>query len=115
MPLLAWMRGFRNAVKGERRGHPRRRILVPVRLLTEEREYHAALRNISTGGALLAGAGLPPAGTRVTLVRGRSEAAAEMVWNGIERAGLRFDTVDGEASLLAARTPAMPGGNAGKR
>lgn len=48
------------------------------------------VRNLSPGGAFVDGAGLPPRGTNVRLVRGSLGVAGEVAWQDDGHAGLRF-------------------------
>ncbi len=48
------------------------------------------VRNLSTTGALIEGADLPPVGTEIFLRRANLEAAGTAVWSEAERAGLSF-------------------------
>lgn len=58
--------------------------------------YYAAgqapvrVRNLSPGGALVEGSGLPHPGSRVRLRRGQLQASGEVMWSSNGRAGLRF-------------------------
>lgn len=48
------------------------------------------VRNLSTTGALVEGADVPPVGTRIILRRGTLEAAGSVAWAGTGKAGLTF-------------------------
>jgi len=50
------------------------------------------VRNLSSTGALIEGAGLPATGTKVTLRRGESTASGIIVWCSNGKAGLRMDS-----------------------
>lgn len=49
------------------------------------------VRNLSEHGALIDGSGLPPAGSRIQLVRGRLTTVGDLAWVGAGQAGLNFD------------------------
>lgn len=49
------------------------------------------VRNLSSTGALIEGAGLPATGTNVTLRRGESTASGIIVWCSNGKAGLKMD------------------------
>ena len=48
------------------------------------------VRNMSSSGALVEGAALPPAGTQCRLIRGDISLEAEVVWLHANRVGLQF-------------------------
>lgn len=56
------------------------------------------VRNLSEHGALVDGSGLPPAGSRIKLTRGRLTTVGDLAWSGSGQAGLNFDaTIDLDA------------------
>ncbi|MDZ4308775.1 hypothetical protein [Allopontixanthobacter sp.] len=62
------------------------------------------IRNLSSTGALIEGAGLPATGTKVTLRRGESSASGIVVWSSNGKAGLRMDSrVDVSAWMPGGR------------
>lgn len=62
------------------------------------------VRNLSSTGALIEGAGLPATGTNVTLRRGESIASGIIVWCSNGKAGLRMDSqVDVSAWMPGGR------------
>jgi hypothetical protein len=50
------------------------------------------VRNLSEHGALVDGSGLPPAGSRIKLMRGKFATIGELAWAGAGQAGLNFES-----------------------
>ena len=72
------------------RAEPRTNMFVMAALVTATSRESVKVRNMSAGGALVEGAGLPKAGTPCLLHRGEISLEASVVWARPGRAGLRF-------------------------
>lgn len=83
----------------------------PVFLVGELRwpghELVVRIRNISVGGVLVQGDGLPPTGTRLDFRRAALTVRAEVVWSEAGFAGLRFDHAMVQSGLLRS-VPLQP-------
>jgi hypothetical protein len=66
------------------------------------------IRNISAGGVLVQGDGLPPTGTSLDFRRADLTVRAEVVWSEAKFAGLRFDNAMIQAGLLRSVPPHPP-------
>lgn len=84
--------GAENFVKTEagQRSAKRARVLIAVRLKTAFGEIEARLRDLSRKGALVECARVPPAGSEVTFVRGKTVVPARVAWAADGRVGLEF-------------------------
>lgn len=99
----------------EARRYARQPMLLAARLIlvTGERTIH--IRDLSVGGARIAGEDLPPVGTDVMLKRGEFESFGRIAWLSHGQAGIAFDELlDDEAVETVQRpaqaaTPARPG------
>jgi hypothetical protein len=74
------------------RAQARSNVFLAAALVVGTAAVPVRLRNLSTRGALLDGASLPPAGARVRLLRGELSADGEIAWQSRGQAGLRFDS-----------------------
>lgn len=99
----------------EARRYARQPMLLAARLIlvTGERAVH--IRDLSVGGARIAGEDLPAVGTDVMLKRGEFESFGRIAWLSHGQAGIAFDELlddeAAEAIQLPARAtaPAKPG------
>lgn len=76
----------------ENRSQGRSNVFLSASLFAGPVPLPVRVRNLSTRGALLDGGSLPPAGTRVRLVRGALNADGQIAWQGHGHAGIRFNT-----------------------
>jgi hypothetical protein len=74
------------------RSQPRSNVFLSAALLVGSAALPVLLRNLSTRGALLDGASLPPAGSQVRVLRGELSADGEIAWQAQDQAGLRFSS-----------------------
>jgi hypothetical protein len=113
------------------RSQPRSNVFLSAALVVGTAAVAVRLRNLSTRGALLDGAALPPAGTHVRVLRGELSADAEIAWEAQGQAGLRFsgeidvekwvrrighrgqERVDEAVAALRAHEPARAGARTG--
>lgn len=72
------------------RSQPRSNVFLAAALIIGTASHPVRLRNLSTRGALLDGPSLPPAGSRVRVLRGELSAEGEIAWQAHDQAGLRF-------------------------
>jgi hypothetical protein len=72
------------------RSQPRSNVFLSAALIVGTAAVPVRLRNLSTRGALLDGPSLPPAGSRVRVLRGELSADGEIAWQDQSQAGLRF-------------------------
>ena len=79
------------ATAEENRSGGRANVFLTATLDCGGRCVPVLIRNISARGALLDGKQLPPAGTRVRLLRGRLSALGEIAWVTEVQGGLKFD------------------------
>lgn len=99
----------------EARRYARQPMLLAARLIlvTGERSVH--IRDLSVGGARIAGEDLPVVGTDVMLKRGDFESFGRIAWLSHGQAGIAFDELlDDEAvetiqKPARASAPAQPG------
>lgn len=97
----------------EARRFARQPMLLAARLIlvTGERAIH--IRDLSVGGARIAGEDLPPVGTDVMLKRGEFESFGQIAWLSHGQAGLAFDELLDDAAVEAIQQPAQTGAQAG--
>jgi hypothetical protein len=76
----------------EGRTNIRTHLFVLATLYTSSSSGAVHIRNMSSTGALVEGAGLPEAGTMVTVKRGRLQASGQVVWRQDRRAGINFSS-----------------------
>ena len=72
------------------RSQPRSNVFLDAVLVVGAAALPVRLRNLSARGALIEGASLPSAGSRVRVLRGELSAEGEMAWQEQGLAGLRF-------------------------
>ena len=99
----------------EARRFARQPMLLAARLVLVSGERSVHVRDLSVGGARIAGEDLPPVGTDVMLKRGDFESFGQIAWLSHGQAGIAFDELlDDEAVEVIQRpaqaaTPAAPG------
>ena len=72
------------------RAEARTNLFVMAKLAAGGSVCTVKVRNISSGGALVEGAALPPPGTPCRLIRGDISLEAQIVWLQASRVGLQF-------------------------
>lgn len=77
--------------KSENRSEGRSNVFLTAALETAAGSAPVRIRNLSSVGALVDGASLPPLGAKVRLLRGRLRADGEIVWQDKANCGIRFD------------------------
>lgn len=82
--------GGANRARSEAPRLPRTNMFIAAVIEFGGCSLPVTIRNLSVDGALVEGPGLPNAGTSVRLVRGSLSAAADVVWGGGQRCGLRL-------------------------
>jgi hypothetical protein len=95
--------GVENFVKSSvssQRQAKRARVLLAGKLQTPYGEVDARLRDISSRGALVECANLPPAGSEVVFSRGPTVVPARVAWTGAGRVGLEFNFPIDENAVL---------------
>jgi hypothetical protein len=96
--------GVENFVNGTssvgNRSTKRARVLLAAKLETPFGEVDARLRDLSRKGALVECLEVPPVGTEVTFVRGKSRIPARVAWATSDRIGLEFHCMIDEHELL---------------
>lgn len=105
--------GVENFVNGAssvgNRSSKRARVLLAAKLETPFGEVDARLRDLSRKGALVECLQVPPAGTEVTFVRGKTRVPARVAWAANDRVGLEFHCMIDEHELLVQLgKPAAP-------
>jgi hypothetical protein len=70
---------------------PRTALLLAATIDHTGRRHPVRIRNLSEGGALIEGSGLPAPGTPLVIRRHQHHVGATLVWRDGDRAGLRFD------------------------
>jgi len=105
--------GVENFVNGGssvgNRSTKRARVLLAAKLETPFGEVDARLRDLSRKGALVECLQVPPVGTEVTFVRGKTRIPARVAWATSDRIGLEFHCMIDEHELLVQLgKPAAP-------
>lgn len=77
-------------VQSESRREQRTNMFVLATLASGQAFGSVKIRNMSSGGAMVEGAALPPAGALVELTRGTSSVRGRIAWSISGRAGVRF-------------------------
>lgn len=77
--------------QADNRSEGRSNVFLTAALETDAGSAPVRIRNLSSVGALIDGATLPPVGARVSLVRGQLVANGEIVWNEQTHCGIRFE------------------------
>ena len=78
--------------KENNRIEARPNVFLSATLNADGETISVRIRNLSELGALVDGSHLPPAGSRIKLMRGRLAAIGDLAWVGSGQAGLNFDT-----------------------
>ena len=105
--------GVENFVKASATGQrqaKRARVLLSGKLQTPFGEVDARLRDISSKGALVECAKVPPVGCEVVFSRGQTVVPARAAWTGAGRVGLEFHYPIDENEVLVQlkKAPAAP-------
>lgn len=79
-------------IQHDGRREPRKSMFVMATIYAAAGSAPVKVRDLSSRGALIEGAVIPPAGTRVRLCRGSLSIGSEVVWANEGRAGLLFDS-----------------------
>lgn len=101
--------GFGATTGIEARHYARQPMLLAARLIlvTGERSVH--IRDLSVGGARIAGEDLPIVGTDVMLKRGEFESFGRIAWLSHGQAGVAFDELLDDEAVEAIQKPAREG------
>jgi hypothetical protein len=99
---------FVNISASSQRQAKRARVLLAGKLETPYGEIDARLRDISSLGALVECATLPPAGSEVVFSRGSTVVPARVVWTAAGRVGLEFAFPIDENAVLVQLKKAPP-------
>lgn len=89
------------AGRAESQREPRTNMFIAALLEWDAGSTPVTVRNLSEHGALVEGAGLPPTGTTVRLVRGALSAAGAVAWANERRCGLRLEGLVAVAPWMA--------------
>ncbi len=84
--------GSRTLADENNRVEARSNVFLTATLHTGGKAISIRVRNLSEHGALVDGSGLPPAGSRIKLMRGKLAVFGELAWAGGGQAGLNFET-----------------------
>lgn len=90
----------------ETRRFARQPMLLAARLVLVSGERSVSIRDLSLGGARIAGEDLPTVGTDVMLKRGDFESFGTIAWISDGQAGIAFDDVLDESAIAAVQMPA---------
>lgn len=85
-------RGSRTVAHESNRAEARSNVFLSATLHVGGKAISVRVRNLSSHGALVDGSGLPPAGSRIKLTRGRLTTIGDLAWGGGGQAGLNFDS-----------------------
>jgi hypothetical protein len=91
---------FLNTAANGKRSAKRARVLLAAKLETPGGLVDVRLRDLSRKGALVESAALPPAGTEVVFLRGKTTVPARVAWAAAGRVGLEFHYMIDEHELL---------------
>jgi hypothetical protein len=105
--------GVENIVKASmaaQRQAKRARVLLAGKLQTPYGEVDARLRDISSRGALVECAQVPPVGCEVVFSRGQTVVPARVAWSAAGRVGLefRYPIDENEVLVQLKKAPAAP-------
>ncbi|MEA3017797.1 MAG: hypothetical protein QOI38_2519 [Sphingomonadales bacterium] len=105
--------GVENIVKASmaaQRQAKRARVLLAGKLQTPYGEVDARLRDISSRGALVECAQVPPVGCEVVFSRGQTIVPARVAWSAAGRVGLefRYPIDENEVLVQLKKAPAAP-------
>ena len=76
--------------KKENRSEGRSNVFLSGTIDASGVSFAVRIRNLSPNGALIDAAELPPAGTKVRLLRGSLSASGELTWNSCGQGGITF-------------------------
>ena len=77
--------------ESDNRSEGRSNVFLTAALESAGGSTPVRIRNLSSVGALVDGAGFPPVGTKVRLLRGHLKTDGEIVWQEKSNCGIRFD------------------------
>ena len=106
MPLLQQepremgVENFIDAPVSGKRKAKRARVLLAVKLRTENGEVDGRLRDLSRKGALVECNAVPPVGSELLFTRGSTSVPARVAWSGGNRIGLEFAYMIDEHEVL---------------
>lgn len=80
------------APENEAQREPRTNVFVMAAIYSDAGSAPVKVRNVSSGGALIEGAVVPPPGSQVRLCRGSNSITSKVAWSEAGRAGLRFES-----------------------
>jgi hypothetical protein len=83
----------------------RQPMLLAARLILVSGERAVHIRDLSVGGARIAGEDLPPVGADVMLKRGDFETFGTIAWLSHGQAGIAFDETVEDAAIAAIHAP----------
>lgn len=92
----------------EARRFARQPMVLAARLILVSGERAVHIRDLSVGGARIAGEDLPPVGADVMLKRGDFETFGTIAWLSHGQAGIAFDETVEDAAIAAIQAPAQP-------
>jgi len=75
----------------DNRSEGRSNVFLAAALETDAGAAPVRIRNLSSVGALVDGAALPPVGAKVRLLRAHLKASGEIVWQDKNHCGIRFE------------------------
>jgi hypothetical protein len=78
--------------KEDPRSNPRSNVFLMATIDAGAASHPVKVRNLSVHGALLEGAGLPPAGTVAWLRRGSLQVEGSIAWRDQTNCGIRFES-----------------------
>lgn len=91
----------------EARRFARQPLVLAARLILISGERAVHIRDLSAGGARIAGEDLPPVGADVMLKRGDFETFGTIAWLSHGQAGIAFDETVEDAEIAAIQAPAQ--------
>lgn len=92
----------------ETRRFARQPMLLAARLILVSGERSVSIRDLSLGGARVAGEDLPAIGTDVMLKRGEFESFGTIAWLANGQAGIAFDEELDDEAVDAVQQPVRP-------
>jgi len=91
----------------EARRFARQPMVLAARLILVSGERAVHIRDLSAGGARIAGEDLPPVGADVMLKRGDFETFGTIAWISHGQAGIAFDEMVEDAAIATIQAPAQ--------
>ncbi|MGE0179203.1 MAG: PilZ domain-containing protein [Sphingomonas sp.] len=92
----------------ETRQFARQPMLLAARLILVSGERSVSIRDLSLGGARIAGEDLPAIGTDIMLKRGDFESFGTIAWLSNGQAGIAFDELLDDEAVEAIQLPPQP-------